>query len=100
MIETCEIPKFVYIYTNIFYIFQQCSVGNHFFQTLAKMASGLKQVLAKMKLKEELIMFAIWYLPRFGNSFIQSAAKCTYEFHFTEIGNLFVSILRLLLNFS
>jgi hypothetical protein len=24
------------------------SVGNHFFQTLAKMASGLKQVLAKM----------------------------------------------------
>jgi hypothetical protein len=49
MIETCEIPKFVYIYTNVFYIFQQCSVGNHFFQTLAKMASGLKQVLAKMK---------------------------------------------------
>ena len=26
-----------------------CSVANHFFQTLAKMASGLKQVLAKMK---------------------------------------------------
>jgi hypothetical protein len=25
------------------------SVGNHFFQTLSKMASGLKQVLAKMK---------------------------------------------------
>ena len=25
------------------------TVGNHFFQTLAKMASGLKQVLAKMK---------------------------------------------------
>ena len=25
------------------------SVGNHFIQTLAKMASGLKQVLAKMK---------------------------------------------------
>jgi len=22
-------------------------------------------------------MFAIWYLPRFGNLFIQSAAKCT-----------------------
>ena len=25
------------------------SVGNHFFQTLAKMANGLKQVLVKMK---------------------------------------------------
>ena len=25
----------------------------------------------------QLIMFAIWYLPRFGNLFIQSAAKCT-----------------------
>jgi hypothetical protein len=25
------------------------SVGNHFFQTLAKMANGLKQVLTKMK---------------------------------------------------
>jgi predicted DNA-binding ribbon-helix-helix protein len=25
------------------------SVENHFFQTLAKMASGLKQVLAKLK---------------------------------------------------
>jgi hypothetical protein len=29
--------------------YSPCSVGNHFFQTLAKMASGLKQVLAKMK---------------------------------------------------
>jgi hypothetical protein len=26
-----------------------CSVGNHFFQTLAKMVSGLKLLLAKMK---------------------------------------------------
>ena len=26
-----------------------CSVGNHFFQTLAKMASGQKLLLAKMK---------------------------------------------------
>ena len=25
----------------------------------------------------QLIMFAIWYLPRFGNLFIQSAEKCT-----------------------
>jgi hypothetical protein len=25
----------------------------------------------------QLIMFAIWYLPQFGNLFIQSAAKCT-----------------------
>ena len=48
-------------------------------------------------------MFAIWYpRPRFGNLFIQSAAKCTsynmYEFHFTEIENLFVSFLRQSLN--
>jgi hypothetical protein len=28
---------------------QVASVGNHFFQTLAKMASRLKQVLAKLK---------------------------------------------------
>jgi hypothetical protein len=25
----------------------------------------------------QLIMFVIWYLPQFGNLFIQSAAKCT-----------------------
>ena len=25
----------------------------------------------------QLIMFAVWYLPRFKNLFIQSAAKCT-----------------------
>jgi hypothetical protein len=34
----------------------------------------------KLRTKREfcqLIMFAIWYLSRFGNLFIQSAAKCT-----------------------
>jgi hypothetical protein len=30
-------------------IYIYISVGNHFFQTLAKMASGLKLLLAKMK---------------------------------------------------
>ena len=31
----------------------------------------------KRILSTYIIMFAIWYLPRFGNLFIQSAAKCT-----------------------
>jgi hypothetical protein len=38
------------LFRNLFYcvVKGDDSVGNHFFQTLAKMASGLKQVFAKM----------------------------------------------------
>ena len=44
-------PYFSAADPNLFYrqLFDSNSVGNHFFQTLAKMASELKQVLAKMK---------------------------------------------------
>jgi hypothetical protein len=40
---------------------------------------SLKEVTGQIVSREfcQLVMFAIWYLPRFGNLFIQSAAKCT-----------------------
>jgi hypothetical protein len=37
------------------------SVGNQFFQTLAKMASGLKQVFAKMKLSSPYLASDIFF---------------------------------------